>query len=261
MKENRRLHIHLLQILILSLLFAISATSVFGIVNIETMRTSVTPGFGGQAEFSASYSSGNTKALDVGYGLGIRFSTPQQTFFFLTRGELREQADDRYAQKAFVHVRYHWRPESRLSLESFMQLQYDEALRLSSRFLAGGGLRLKVAKSERSVVFFGLAVMYEREEFQAAGGVLPPSDEVARFSSYLSFNLSSTRLTFSSITYFQPRVDEFADSRALNQSSIKAPLTEKLALTVNFSLSFVGNPPQGVERMDTRTKLGIKYTF
>ncbi len=245
----------------ITLFIAISATPAFGIVNIETMRAKLTPGFGGEAEFSASYSSGNTEALDVGYGLGFRFSAPHQAFFFLTRGQLREQADSRYAQKAFAHARYHWRPEGRLSLESFVQLQYDEALRLSSRFLVGAGLRLSAAKSERNTVFLGLALMYEREEFQEAGGIQPPSDEVARFSSYLSFNLNSARLTFSSITYFQPRPDRLEDVRALNQSSATAPLTENLALTVNFNLGFDGDPPPGVEELDTRTNLGLKYTF
>lgn len=239
----------------------ISATPVLGIVNIEAMRAKITPGFGGQAEFSASYSSGNTQALDIGYGLGFRFSGPHQSFFFLTRGQLREQADSRYAQKAFAHARYHWMRENRLSLESFVQLQYDEALRLSSRFLVGAGLRLSVARSESNSVFFGLSLMYEREEFQEAGGIQPPSDEVARFSSYLSFNLSSDRFTFSSISYFQPRLDRISDLRALNQSSVNAPLTESLALTVNFNLGFDGDTPAGVEEMDTRTNLGLKYTF
>lgn len=255
MKDNRR------PLLFLSLLISVCATPTFAIVNIETMRAKITSGFGGEAEFSASYSSGNTEALDVGYGLGIRFSTPSQAFFFLTRGELREQADSRYAQKAFAHARYHWRPQSRLSLESFVQLQYDEALRLSSRFLAGGGLRINLASSERSAVFAGLALMYEREEFQESGGVQPPTNEVARFSSYLSLTLSSPRLKFSSITYYQPRVDEFADSRALNQSSINAPLSENLALTVNFNLGYDGHPAPGVDKLDTRMNLGLKFTF
>ncbi|MFQ5608257.1 MAG: DUF481 domain-containing protein [Candidatus Zixiibacteriota bacterium] len=250
-----------LDILLCTLSFFAVSLPTHGIVNIETLRANVGSGFGGEAELSAAYSSGNTEALDFGYGVGLRHAAPERAFFFLSRGEIRQQASDRYSQKAFGHARFHWRPEHRLSLESFVQIQYDEALRLSSRLVTGAGARLRLGRFETGALFGGLSLMFEREEFQDASGIRPSTEKVARVSSYFSSRLSGSRMSVSSITYFQPRLTELKDNRALNQTTVKARLTEKLALTVNFHLAFDGDPPENVAELDTRTTLGVKLTW
>lgn len=237
----------------------------YGIVNIETLRTTQSVD-NIQADVAVNFSDGNTESLDFFGGLGLRLSSVNAAWLVIGSGELRERRESRFSRKVFGHIRYHLKPANAVSEEFFVQAQYDENLSLSSRVLLGAGLRADIRSlvggSDSSSVggwrmFVGSALMYESEKLVGENRGL----SIVRLSSYFSIRFVGSNVSFSSISYFQPRVDDFADLRLTSESEFSSKLGSGFKMALSVVAAYDAVPPGVVENWDISSRAGLKYSW
>jgi hypothetical protein len=99
--------------------------------------------------------------------------------------------------------------------------------------------------------------MYESEKL--LGNDRAPS--IIRLSSYLSIKLSNPKLAFTSISYVQPRADDFADLRLTTENEFSSDIGSGFKFTLSFSAAYDARPPGVVEEWDFATRAGLKYAW
>lgn len=169
----------------------------------------------------------------------------------LVFGSARRAAYDGQVEESegLVHTRYTrmWIPK--LGTEVFGQLQYNRFLLLSERTLAGGGVRVDVVHRPGVGVWGGTGAMFEHETLSDGA-----ESAIARSTSYAAarWTLTPDRLTLVNTTYFQPRIDDPADLRILEEGRIESKINKVLSLGTELVIRYDSRPPEGVERTDLR---------
>jgi hypothetical protein len=134
----------------------------------------------------------------------------------------------------FAPCRSGYEPKDRWRWESFAQVQYNEQLRLTLRFLTGTGIRRRLYKRKGSRAYLGILYMYEYDE-------LADSDifyRDHRMSNYLTFNIKlSENLSLANTTYYQPRLPDFNLARVSTITNLAFAITDRIRFTTNFSLT------------------------
>ena len=90
----------------------------------------------------------------------------------------------------------------------------------------------------------------------------PEHTSVVRWNNYLSVMYTkSGNIEFSGVLYYQPRLNAFNDYRVLNENFLRIILTKRLSLTVTVTLHYDSEPPDEIEKLDTRSRLGFGFKF
>lgn len=233
-------------------------------VNIEQYRVGTEKtGYSGRISAAVSTRSGNVDVttLDLEHrsdlaGDGIRT-------FLVARGEYGWQGGNRYSDEALAHLRHIRGTGGRVQPEAFIQADYNHKRLLTSRELAGAGVRIGIMGGERGTLWWGTAIMGEHEKYDLPAGALHPGEEtVGRWSNYLTGRLALGGHADIALTgYIQPRLDAMDDLRVLNESVLSVVAVGELSVTVTFRLRYDSDPPDGVDEMDTTLKTGISLTF
>lgn len=165
--------------------------------------------------------------------------------------------------KAFIHYRYIYQLNNIMDLELFTQLENNEFTRLSYRGLVGSGLRFSMAKSKHHHAFLGVGAFYSKEKIEFISGLT--DDGIEKFSRanlyYLSKYDTNTSISFSNVIYYQPRLSQFSDYRALLESKIDFKINENLSFRLSIDISHDSEPSQNIERTDISYKSGLKFNF
>lgn len=250
-------------------------------VNTEKLRSWDKEGFGGAIDFSLYLRKGNVDLLNIGSAVRIQYVTlhpAETTTSTSTPPPPREVKDlvllighlnlgrrvlERYINNGFAHARWTrmWIP--RLGTEAFAQLQYNEFLRLTQRWLLGAGVRAEVFDSTWGEVTLGSAPMLEIEDVNDDLGVDTPHTEVMRWSNYVSLKLylADPAVTLVNTVYVQPRFSDFSDYRLLSEGEISVSVTDALAFVTSVSILYDSRPPPMVKRLDTIITNTVRVTF
>lgn len=237
--------------------------TVWGQVNTERMRALEVEGFRSTLGADVAVESGHTELFEI--GARVRFDFRREPHYTFATGALRygTQDGDPFRDRVFGHLRYNYQVLSWLVAEAFTQLQRDRFARLQLRVLAGGGLRIRYFNRDAVKLFQGTTPMYEYENLdQAPVGRHPATVSTARWSNYLNLRLRLTEETrFNATVYVQPRFDQWADVRVLNQAALTVRLTEAVHLTTEFGLNYDSRPPGEVDPLDLTLQNGIEVSF
>lgn len=105
--------------------------------------------------------------------------------------------------------------------------------------------------------------MYEHEKLDLPSNSIHPKDySNIRLSTYLSYFLILKKgVSIASVVYYQPKINHFADTRLLSENSLLVNLIDHMGLAVEFNLRFDSKPPDNVNALDTKTKVGFSYGF
>jgi hypothetical protein len=239
-------------------------------VNIEQYRAGVEEtGYAGRISAAVSTRSGNVDVttLDLEHrsdlvGDGIRT-------FLVARGEYGWQGGSSYSNEMLAHVRHIRGTDGRVRAETFIQTDYNLKRLLTSRVIAGAGVRIGImggtgdTGGNGGTLWFGTAIMGEHEVYDLPPGAVHSDEEtVGRWSNYLTGRLALGAHADIALTgYIQPRLDAMDDLRVLNESALTVKAAGGLSVTVTFRLRYDSDPPDGVEDMDTTLKTGITLTF
>lgn len=207
------------------------------IVNVEDKRrTEHTKKLQGRIDLNLSLVKNTKSVLTIGTSARLDHITDEQTWLLLGNYRLAKAGEDNFLNDGFAHVRYGRKIKPKLSLEAFGQAQYNERLQLKFRGLLGIGPRIQVSKEKRA--YIGILYMFEYNQISGSEKVFRDS----RISTYLSFNLPiSSSARFSSTSYYQPIITDFATSRLSSVNTLNLKITNKLTFKVNFNITYDDN--------------------
>jgi len=243
-------------------LLAIAAPA-HAIVNLQELHTGEPePGFSGTLALDLSGDSGNTDKSNLSFGSLLQWQRERRSNMLLLNYDYGESQGVTSSDRGFIHLRHIEQLTAPYGWEIFGQLQNDRFARLSLRSLVGGGLRVKHRYPKRTTIF-GAGGFYEREKLTE---VTTTSDDRSsadwRGNLYLIMDWAlNEQITLYNTGYYQPRLDEPADFRLLEQAGVKVKIAERLSLRLSINLRYDSRPPQSVKDYDIHYRSGIEYSF
>jgi hypothetical protein len=221
--------------LTLLIVFVVCTCGRAQIVNIEDKRKALDSlGWFGQIDLNGSLTKNNNTVVTAGGSLRLDRLGKKGNVLFLTDYRLVQVSGKNALNSGFGHLRYGYEPKDRWRWETFVQVQYNEQLRLTLRFLTGAGIRRRLYKKKGSRAYLGVLYMYEYDEL--ANSDIFYRDH--RLSNYFTINIKlSKSLTFANTTYYQPRLPDFNLARVSTVANLALAVTNRLRFTTNFSLT------------------------
>lgn len=234
-------------------------------INIESLRRDDAPeGLSGSLGGDLNVTTGNVDFVQI--NLNARLTRVQGTLteLLIGQGGLGFLGRNRFATSGLVHYRQTYRLTDWIGPEWYAQTDYDRSLLLDLRVLVGGGARFDFARGEWGRFGAGVSLMLEHEQLGLPPTAVHPTRTTEiRNSTFVSLRIvPGDHLVVSSTTYLQPALYDVAgDMRVLENLRIATSLTERLALTVTFDLRYDSDPPDGVSSLDTRTRMGVTFSY
>tara|TARA_R110000868_G_scaffold127003_3_gene334410 strand:- start:1911 stop:2672 length:762 start_codon:yes stop_codon:yes gene_type:complete len=230
-----------LKVLRCILLISLSSTFLQGqIVNIEQFRSSTdTSNWSFTEQFNFGLLQNTQRLISFNNSSGLQFQQKKFRSIFLTNFSFSSTNNNDIERSGFLHLRFENSICKYWSFEYFGQAQMDVPLKINQRYLLGAGLRASLHKRKKLSFYTGHLLMAEYDEEIETG--LQHQD--LRLSSYLNLNWHpSPDFTCLLITYYQPRLDRFADYRISFQGQLSFKIWKSLSFTFNAQYAFDAFP-------------------
>lgn len=237
---------------------------IFAQINIEKFRQNQ-DSVGISAIISAGFSikTGNTQYTIIDGGGRINYNKENYYTFFVFNGDYGWIDGNQFSNTALFHLRYVPRLSEFLQLEIFSQIDYDKARLLLFRDLIGSGLRFKIYTVKNYKLRIGSGFMYEHERYDlpaTAKHKIRTYD--VRWTNYFDNEIElQENLKLFSVVYYQPRVNEFSNTRILSENNLVVDVSRHFSFFITYDLRFDSNPPDGKKETDTKSKFGISLNF
>ncbi len=249
----------------LGLLSAFLCTPAFAIVNIEDIRIApAVEGFSGKLSLGLSGKRGNSDTDDIELGSRLQWQQAHSRQFIVLSYDYSQAQEQRSTNKSFFHARHVQQFHPQRAWEAFVQVESNEFARLSFRGLIGGGMRWTLNPSnEQYSLHLGTGAFVVRETFEDDANYTDlKDDDFSRANIYIAYKHKiNQQLSLVSTGYYQPRLDDSQDYRALEQTSLHVKMSDQLSLSVSLDLSHDNRPPDGVEKTDISYKTALNYRF
>ncbi len=244
---------------IIFLLLLTSSLTIAQVVNIESRRMrSDTTGWIGTAEASFQFSKSVDEIFDLGALIHLQFKGKNDIWLFLNEMRIIKGAGTQFVNSGFAHVRYNRKiTKEFLRWEFFAQYQYNKALEVGQRVLAGTGPRFKLYDSDKFRAYVASLYMFEYQE--SVDKLIIERNH--RTSSYLSFTFDFNRVEFSNTVYFQPNMRDLKDYRVLSQSDLMFKIFENLKFKTGFNYRYDTRPFPGVPKTTYYLTNGLRFEF
>ena len=214
-------------------------------------------------ELTASGSSGNQNSTKTSLNGQYNWIKNKTIHLAIVGYQYGENNNTRNINKSFFHYRYIHQMNETLDLEVFGQLEKNEFTRLSYRGLVGSGVRYAIAKTNEHRGFLGLGGFYSSEKTEVTVGLTDDGVENfvrANFYFLSKYQISST-LNFSNVIYYQPRLSDFSDYRALLESKLDFKIVKNLSLRLSLDVEHDSQPSQTIESTDVSYMTGLAFKF
>jgi hypothetical protein len=235
----------------------------FAQVNIESVRKQLdTASFGARVRFSVAAYAGNTQGVIVGTSDLVGGRAGSNLGFATASADYARLGGSTSVQKSFFHLRHNYEFTDFFWWEEFAQSETDHFRRIQLRALFGTGPRFKVLKHKDWLdLFVGVSYMLEYTSTDASAEITEPS-LVHRLNTYFAATVRpDPRIGFTSITYYQPRFDDFTDTQFLNVSGVEFKVTDVLTSRIDTTTRYESNVPKGVKRADLEFKSSLELKF
>ncbi len=233
-------------------------------VNTEKFRAdNDSTGFSGNVDISATAMTGNTDFQIINGDTRLNYNWGKSYTFFVGSAGYGWQNKEAFSNQALAHLRHVQSMNDFIQLEFFLQFDYNKKRLLLSRELAGAGMRFKLLSEKNIKIRYGLAYMFEHEEYDLPANSLHGRiTDADRLSSYATFDVRlKDGFNFISVTYFQPKIEEWSDYKAISDNSFVSELSKLLDITFGVSLRYDSRPPDTIKKLDTITKFGLSFKF
>jgi hypothetical protein len=133
----------------------------------------------------------------------------------------------------------------------------NQITKIDPRWIAGGGLRFKLADLNHLKVYAAGLYLFEHEK-----SALPevPVRKAHRLSPYITFTFTPlSNLKIVSTLYYQPRIEEFSDYRFLQVDQLRIDVTTKFSFTIDFNYLFDESPQPNVPKTNLTLSTGVHY--
>lgn len=242
--------------------FLLLNSVLFGqVVNIESLRKpNDSSKFRGSVKLDFDLDKDVNTAIELTNELRIQYLFGKNKLLFVNDFSFKELNGKKYNNKNLQHLRYNYQFNKKVALESFVQLQQNEVLRINNRTLYGIGTRFSVYTSEKYQFYLGTLIMQEYEN--SKGELKDEIENTTRGDFYISFLLQPTKLiSISSSTYYQPKLDFFTDYRIALETSIAFRVFKNLYFTSTFTFQKDAYPIFNIPKEQYKLENGLTYTF
>jgi hypothetical protein len=170
-------------------------------------------------------------------------------------------ANNTFSNAGMIHFRYAYRlnkidkyhQKSPWKFEAYAQVQYNQLLRQKLRALSGAGIRWKIFDMKEKRSFLGSSFFYEYEELL--------SNEIikqVRWSNYWSWFINIDNINFTGVSYYQPNVNNFKDTRFMGQYTFVYRLKRNISLRADFMIFYDSRPAQNVKNTVFNSSMGFQ---
>jgi len=216
------------------------------VVNIENKRFyNDSSKFTGRAKFETEGFKNIETVFNFGGSINLQYHHGPHKLMFV--GDMNYLVSDSTVVDniAYAHLRYNYQLTKIVTLEAYVQYQFNKILKISSRSLGGAGVRLKIFDNAHNKIFYGLGAFYEKQ--------IDTPDQLewtaARMSSYLTYHLQITHfMELANSFYYQPNISRLSDKRLLDEFSIMIDATKWL--TFESTLAFIHANVHGIDMPD-----------
>lgn len=243
------------------LLFILHSKS-FSQVNTEKFRQNAdSTGLTENFNVEGTAITGNTDFQFISLGGNLNYNWGNDYTFLVIDGGIGWKDGESFSNQALMHLRHVVSTGGILQLEIFTQYDFNKDRLLLNRELIGGGIRLKIYTNESFKIRYGLAYMFEHELYELP--FISRGDRnifTHRVSSYATLEIELQKyLLFSSVTYFQPDVEDLSDYRIISENTFKVIMGKLVDLNIKFNLRYDSLPPETVKKLDIISKFGLSF--
>ncbi len=233
-------------------------------INTEKYRPLVdTSGFTAITKFDILIYTGNKDLQEFNLEGNFDYRWDDFYTFLVYQGEYGWQGGEEFSNEMLGHFRFVNRLSDWLRVETYFQSDFNKSRLLNFRYLVGSGFRLKIFNGASSNSSFGTGYMYENEKLDLEKTASHPAHtSVHRWTNYLTYQLKAREGVYiSSVIYYQPQFDDFNDYRVLNESSLLVSLGSHFSLSVAFILRYDSKPPDTINELDTKSRIGFVVRY
>lgn len=228
------------------------------IINIESKRfLNDTNGWVGSINGNFSAVQNTQQVITFGANIHAQYQKGKSRFLMISDIAFISAANTDFVNSGYQHFRYNYKAANRITLEAFVQAQYNRVLLLDERYLAGLGPRFKLVKKEHFKSYFACLYMFEHQS-QDDYRIIKDNN---RISAYITFNIPFSRFDFSSTTFYQPNLAGFNDYRIANNSAIEIFITSKLNFKTELILLYDTRQPPKIPDLTYTVRSGISFKF
>lgn len=235
------------------------------IVNVESIRIGLsTPGVSGSLDLGLSGKRGNTDKDEYNISGRIQNNRDKSTNFIVASYDYGEVRNVTNTDKSFIHGRHVVQFRPKQAWEIFTQAEKNRFSRLSFRGLIGGGLRFTLAETaEQLGLYLGTGLYWSRETLDERAKLTDHGTEsFSRANLYLVYKHKlNNQLSLISTTYYQPRLSNPQDYRALEQAGLSVKMTDNLNLKLLLDVTHDNHPPQSIKQTDISYSTKFSYRF
>jgi hypothetical protein len=246
--------------LVCILSFFLLSTDIIPQINAEKFRIATDSlGFSARVDLDLTLLAGNTDFVFLGTNARLNYNRGNDYTFLVLNGGYGINDGESFFSQAIFHLRNVDALNDFASVEEFVQYNNNKEILLLDRALIGGGLRLKLINNDELVMRIGPSIFFEHEVYD-----LDSLSKHKRITNSVRLNLYFTslikfqeNLSFLSIIYLQPKIDQFEDFRILFDSALNIKLGKSFDLMIKLEMRYDNLPADDVEKFDLITKLGI----
>ena len=277
----QRFLVHIIFLVVISFLTALSLPAKGQILNIERARVNKDSANYLTGKLGANFSIYNQNAgkdnpnnyLQLTFDGNLAYISTNNSYLlinnynYLLVNFTSKEERNAVASTGYSHFRINFQRKRKLSYEAFAQVQADKARGLDLRTLEGGGLRIAVLREQGMNLYAGIGLMHEHEEWENP----EPQEENIRISDLLkSTNYVSAKVSFSdlvsteSIVYYQFGYDKTIErlrNRVSGNLSLNVKLNTRLSFKTDFTCTYEDRPIVPVTKFVYALTNGIEVQF
>ena len=237
--------------IILIVSFFLCFSSIYAqLVNVETMRYARKDGWQGVFELSGNLTQNTKQIAQAKNTIGIQYTKSAHTIMlFNSFSIMKVNSDDALVNSGFQHFRYNYYVPSfeRITLEYFVQHQYNTVKLLKTRFVSGIGPRFAMFAKENLHFYLAPLLMYEYESLSDANSTTSGTIKWDAYAS-VAYKLSKT-VSLGTVTYYQPVIDNYMDFRVSSDNYISFSVNKRLSFIVAVSVDYDSDPPEEINSL------------
>jgi hypothetical protein len=224
------------------------------VINIEGKRfLNDTNGFVGKTELNYNVTQNVQKFSVLGVNIHAQYKHQKHRFLAISDLAFIKSGNQDYTNSGYQHLRYNYKIAKLITVEAFIQAQYNRVLKLDRRYLAGVGPRFRLIKSPHFKLYAAGIYMYEYQSQNM--------DSIHQFnhrgSVYLSLNFDYQKVDFVNTFFYQPNLSKFNNFRIANDASLEIELSKKFDFKTGLNLLYDTRQPFGVPALTYILKNGI----
>lgn len=239
--------------------------NVYAQKNTEKFREFKNDGFYHTFNFGVHLNKGNEEYIKFLSDYRLDLYQPDFITFLVGNIEYQEGNMKVISNRGFLHGRFIYNRDKAIEPEIFLQMEYNDFLKLKERYLAGGGVRLSVLNSmskdsaDKLLLEFGTGLMYEYENVNDS---IKPKTKYIRSANYITFRYElEKRINFYSVGYFQPYLGNLKDFRILSENRLAYSINKNFSVFISAIYRYDNEPHTNLKNYDIEIINGITFSF